>query len=104
MNQTDRKGNSNKSEIMDMENVNDADNVSSAPDTTEIADNAANSEIVHSADRHLSTSNVRENSVPEKSVKSLIMDNGAPDESDIVRTVLPWIQSHIVVLAKSPVM
>lgn len=80
----DHKGNSNKSEIMDIENVNDADNGASALDTTEIADNAANSEIVHSADRHLSTSVVIEDSVPEKSAKSVIVDNGAPDKSDIV--------------------
>ena len=79
------KGNSDKSEIMDMESIeNGADNGASAPDTTEIVDNGANSEIVHSANRDMSISVVIDNSVPEKSLKSVIMDNGAPDKSDIV--------------------
>ena len=77
------KGNSDKSEIMAMENIhNSADNSASAPDTTEIVDNGANSEIVHSADRNMSISVVIDNSVLEKSLKSVIMDNGTPDESD----------------------
>ena len=43
------KGNSDTSEIMDMESIdNGADNSTSAPDTTEIVDNGANSDIVHS--------------------------------------------------------
>ena len=77
------KGNSDKSEIMAMENIhNSADNGASAPDTTEIVDNGANSEIVHSADRNMSISVVIDKSVLEKSLKSVIMDNGAPDKSD----------------------
>ena len=41
------KGNSDKSEIMAMESIhNSADNGASAPHTTEIVDNGANSEIV----------------------------------------------------------
>ena len=98
------KGNSEKSEIMDMENIhNGADNAASAPDTTEIVDNDANSEIVHSAYRDLSISVVIDNSVPEKSLTSVIMDNGAPDKSDIVdgAHILPWIQMYIVVPAES---
>ena len=79
------KGNSDKSEIMAMENIhNSADNGASAPDTTEIVDNGANSEIVHSADRDMSISVVIDNSDLEKSLKSVIMDNGAPDETDNV--------------------
>ena len=63
------KGNSDKSEIMAMENIhNGADNAASAPDTTE---------IVHSAYRDLSISVVIDYSVPEKSYS-------APDKSDIV--------------------
>ena len=62
------KGNSDKSEIMDMESIdNGADNGASAPDTTEIVDNGANSEIVHSANQDMSISVVIDNSVPEKS-------------------------------------
>ena len=79
------KGNSDKSEIMAMENIhNSADNGASAPDTTEIVDNGANSEIVHSADRDMSISVVIDNSDLEKSLKSVIMDNGAPDKTDTV--------------------
>ena len=79
------KGNSDKSEIMAMENIhNSADNGASAPDTTEIVDNGANSEIVHSADRDMSISVVIDNSDLEKSLKSVIMDNGAPDKTDNV--------------------
>ena len=79
------KGNSDKSEIMGMENIhNSADNGASAPDTTEIVDNGANSEIVHSADRDMSISVVIDNSDLEKSLKSVIMDNGAPDKTDNV--------------------
>ena len=79
------KGNSDKSEIMAMENIhNSADNGASALDTTEIVHNGANSEIEHSADRDMSISVVIDNSVLEKSQKSVIMDNGAPDKSDIV--------------------
>ena len=74
-----------KSEVMAMENIhNGADNGASAPDTTEIVDNGANSEIVLSACRDMSISVVIDNSVPEKSLKSVIMDNGAPDKSDIL--------------------
>ena len=40
--------------------------------------NGANSEIVHSANRDISISIVIDNSAPEKSLKSVIMDNGAP--------------------------
>ena len=51
------KGNPDKSEIMAMENIhNGADNGACAPDTTEIVDNGANSEIVHSAYRDMSIS------------------------------------------------
>ena len=79
------KGNSDKAEIMAMENIhNSADNGASAPDTTEIVDNGANSEIVHSADRDMSISVVIDNSDLEKSLKSVIMDNGAPDKTDTV--------------------
>ena len=79
------KGNSDKSEIMAMENIhNSADNGASAPDTTEIVDNGANSEIVHSADRDMSIYVVIDNSDLEKSLKSVIMDNGAPDKTDTV--------------------
>ena len=79
------KGNSDKSEIMAMENIhNSADNGACAADTTEIVDNGANSEIVHSADRDMFISVVIDNSVLEKSQKSVIMDNSAPDTSDIV--------------------
>ena len=69
------KGNSDKSEIMDMESI---DNGATAPDTTEIIDNGANSEIVHSANRDRSISIAIDNGVPEKSLKSVFMDNGAP--------------------------
>ena len=70
------KGNSDKSEIMAMENIhNSADNGASAPDTTE---------IVHSADRDMSISVVIDNSVLGKSLKPVIMDNGAPGKSDII--------------------
>ena len=76
------KGNSDKSEIMAMENIhNSADNGASAPDTTKIVDNGANSEIVHSADRDMSISVLIDNSVLEKSLKSVIMDNGAHNSS-----------------------
>ena len=79
------KGNSDKSEITAMENIhNSADNGARAPDTTEIVENGANSEIVHSADRDMSISVVIDNSDLEKSLKSVIMDNGAPDKTDIV--------------------
>ena len=79
------KGNSDTSEIMDMESIdNGADNSTSAPDTTEIVDNGANSDIVHSTYRDMSISVVIDNRVPEKSLKSAITDNGAPDQSDIV--------------------
>ena len=79
------KANPDKSEIMDMESIdNGADNDASAPDTTEIVDNGANCEIVHSANRDMSIPVVIDNSVPEKSLKSVIMDSGAPDKSDIV--------------------
>ena len=79
------KGNSDTSEIMDMESIdNGADNSTSAPDTTEIVDNGANSDIVHSTYRDMSISVVIDNRVPEKSLKSAITDNGAPDKSDIV--------------------
>lgn len=72
-------GVTDKSEIMAMENIhNRADNGASAPDTTEIVDNGANSEIVNSADRDMSISVVIDNSVLEKSQKSVIMDSGAP--------------------------
>ena len=68
---------------MAMENIhNSADDGAIAPDTTEIVDNGANSEIVHSADRDMSISVVIDNSVLEKSLKSVIMDNGTPDKSD----------------------
>ena len=51
------KGNPDKSEIM--ANIhNGADNGACAPDTTEIVDNGANSEIVHSAYRDMSISDV----------------------------------------------
>lgn len=77
------KGNSVKSEIMDIANIdNGADN--GAPDTTEIVDNGANSDIVHSTNRDMSISVVTDNSVPEKSLQSAITDNNAPDKSDIV--------------------
>ena len=39
---------------------------------------------MHSADRDISISVVIDNSVPEKSLKSVIMDNVAPDKSDVV--------------------
>ena len=79
------KGNSDTSDIMDMESIdNGADNSTSAPDTTEIVDNGANSDIVHSTYRDMSISVVIDNRVPEKSLKSAITDNGAPDKSDIV--------------------
>ena len=91
------------SEIMAVENIhNSADNGASAPDTTEILDNGANSEIVHSAVRDMSISVVIDNSVLEKSLKSVIMDNGA-QISQMVRTILRCIQMYIVLLAKSPV-
>ena len=65
-----------KSKIMDMESTdNGADNDAGTPDATEIEDNGANSEIVHSANRDISISVVIDNSVPEKSFKSVIMDN-----------------------------
>ena len=68
-----------------MESIdNGADNSASAPDTTEIVDNGANSEIVHGANRDMSISVVIASSVPEKSLKSIIMNNGVPDKSDIV--------------------
>ena len=44
---------------------------------TEIVDNGANYEIVHSANWDISISVVIDNSVPEKSFKSVIMDNVA---------------------------
>lgn len=73
------KGNSLRSVIMAMEDIhNSADNGASAPDTTEIVDNSVNSEIVHSADLDVSISVVIDNSVLEKSLKSVILDNGAP--------------------------
>ena len=79
------KGNSDTSEIVDRESIdNGADNSTSAPDTTEIVDNGANSDIVHSTDRDMSISVVIDNRVPEKSLKSAITYNGAPDKSDIV--------------------
>ena len=79
------KGNLDQSEIMDMESINNgADNGASPPETTKIVDNGANSEIVHSANRNMSISVVTDNSVPEKSLESVIMDNGAPDKSDIM--------------------
>ena len=65
---------------MATENIhNSADNGASASDTTEIVDSGANSEIVHSADQDMSISVVIDNSVLEKSLKSVIMDNGTPD-------------------------
>ena len=70
------KDNLDKSKIMDMESTdNGADNDAGTPDATEIVDNGANSEIVHSANRDISISVVIDNSVPEKSFKSVIMDN-----------------------------
>ncbi|XP_068685080.1 zinc finger MYM-type protein 1-like [Montipora capricornis] len=76
------EGNSDKSEIMDKGSIdNGADNVTSAPDTTEIVDNG---DIVHSTNRDMSISVVIDNSVPEKSLKSAITDNNAPNQSDIV--------------------
>ena len=63
---------------MDMESTdNGADNDASTPDGTAIVDNGANSEIVHSANREITISVVIDNSVPEKSFKSVIMDNVA---------------------------
>ena len=56
---------------------NGADNDAGAPDATEIVDNGANYEIVHSANWDISISVVIDNSVPEKSFKSVIMDNVA---------------------------
>ena len=56
---------------------NGADNDAGTPDATEIVDNGADSEIVHSANRDISISVVIDNSVPEKSFKSVIMDNVA---------------------------
>ena len=51
------KGNSYKLEIKDMESIdNGADNVTSAPDMTEIVDNGANSDIVHSTNWDMSIS------------------------------------------------
>ena len=81
------KGNSDKSEIRDMESIdNGADNGAGAPDTIEIVYNDANSEVVHSANRNVSISVVIDNSVPEKSLihKAVIMSTGAPEKSDIV--------------------
>ena len=81
-------GVTDESEITDKgnsENINNsADNGASALDMTEIVDNGGNSEIVHSADRDMSVSVVIDNSVLEKSQRSVIMDNGAPDKSVIV--------------------
>ena len=58
-----------------MESIdNGAGNVASAPDTKEIGDNGANSEIVHSANRDMS--DFIDNRAPEKSV--------IVDKSDIV--------------------
>ena len=65
---------------MDMESI---DNGATVPDSTEIIDNGANSEIVHSANRDRSISIVIDNSVPEKSLKSVIMDNSTPAKTDI---------------------
>ena len=49
------ESNSDKSEVIDMESIdNGADNVTSVPDTTEIVDNGANTDIVHSTNRDMS--------------------------------------------------
>lgn len=62
------KRDSDKSKVMDLESiVNGAENVTSAPDTTKIVDNGANSDIVHSTSRDMSISVVIYNSVQEKS-------------------------------------
>ena len=72
------KGNLDKSNIMiSKAQINGADNDTGAPDATEIVDNGANYEIVHSANWDISISVVIDNSVPEKSFKSVIMDNVA---------------------------
>ena len=72
------KGNLDKSKIMDMESTdNGADNDAGTPDATEIVDNGANSDIVHSANRDISISVDIDNSVPEKSLKLVTMDNVA---------------------------
>ena len=55
------KGKSDKSEIRAMENIHNS------------ADNGANSEIVHSADRDMSISVVIDNSDLEKSLKSIMV-------------------------------
>ena len=66
------KGNSDKSEIMDMESMdNGADNVTSTPDAREIVDNGANSDIVHNTNRDMFISVVIDDSVPEKSLCQL---------------------------------
>ena len=44
----------------------------------------ANSEVVHSANEDMLISVVIDNSVPEKPLKSVIMNTGAPDKSDMV--------------------
>ena len=63
---------------------NGADNVTSVPDASEIVDNGANSDIVHSSNRYMSISVVIDYLVPEKSLKSAITDNNAPDKSHVV--------------------
>ena len=102
------KGNSDKSEIMDMESIdNGAVNVTSAPDAREIVDNGAKSDIMHNSNKDMSISVVIDNSVPEKSPMSAITDNNAPYiiMSDIVDSAhnssLDTV--YVVVLAKRSV-
>ena len=59
---------------------------------------------MHSANWDISISVVIDNSVPEKSFKSVIMDNVAQISqiSEIVRTILPSIPTCIVIYIVVP--